>query len=1033
MLRAVIAFCLRRRGSVVALACAFLVYGVFAVRRAPLDVLPDFAPPEVVVQTEAPGLSAEQVEMLVTTPLEAALAGTGDLEAIRSQSIQGLSVITAVFGEDTDVYRARQLLGEQLAQVALPSGVALPKLTPLSSATMDLLKVGLVSDTLSPMELRDLADWTIAPRLRAVSGVSSVTVMGGEVRQLQVQLDLERLAQADVSVDEVLEAARQASAVVGAGFVETAAQRVLVQTRGQALDPEAFGQTFVALRDGRPLRLADVARVTEGAALRFGDCLVQGRPGVLVKTLSQYGANTLEVTLAVERALAELQPTFDAAGVEVFPRIHRPANFIETSVGNLGHSLLVGAGLVALVLLLFLFDVRAALISMTAIPLSLLAAVVGLEKLGMSLNTMTMGGLAIAIGEVVDDAIIDVENIVRRLRENALLEAPRSAFRVVLDASLEVRRSVVYATFVVVLVFVPVLTLPGLQGRFFAPLGVAYILAVLASLFVALTLTPALGLLLLARRRHDRTEPRIASAMKRVYVALLTPVVERPVLAGAGAVLAGAAAVAALSGLRGEFLPEFREGHFVLQLSMAPGGSLPELSRIGRRVSERLLTNPHIATVEQQVGRAELSEDPWGTHRSEFHIELQRLEPDVEAGVADEIRAVLRGIPGIQYELLTFLEDRIGESISGETAPVVVNVFGEDLDLIDAGADRVSAVLAAVPGVLDLQRGSLPGMPSIEVDLDRARLLEHGLTPLRVMEVLRTAYQGEVVTQLHEGSRTLDAVALLAPGQRRDPELVSRLPLRSSTGALVTLGELADVHLTTGRFMLLREGGRRRQTVTCNVADGDISAFVAEARSRLESTVLPSGTYWELGGAAAEEHAARRDLLLHAGLATLGVLLLLAGAFHHWRNVLLVLVNLPFALVGGVLAVRFSGGALSMGSMVGFVTLFGITLRNSIMLTSHFEHLVSEEGQLLGRATIVRGARERLLPILMTALVTGLGLLPIALGSGSAGREIEGPMAIVILGGLGTSTLLNLLLLPALALRFGRFGLDQGAVAASGV
>ena len=1022
MLNALVAFCLRRRGAVVALACALLGYGIFVTKDAPLDVLPDFAPPQVVVQCEAPGLSAEQVETLVTAPIESALSGAGSLDSIRSQSIQGLSIVTATFREGTDVYRARQLLSEQLTQVAseLPDGVQSPKLTPLTSATMDLLKLGLLSEKMPSAELRAFAEWTIAPRLRAVPGVSSVTLFGGDIRQFQVEIDPERLAALGVALEEVLDATKQATAIRGAGFVETAAQRVLIETRGQTLTPAELGQTLVAWRDGKPVTIGDVARVVDGASVKFGDCLIQGKPGVLVKLASQYGANTLDATHAVEAALAELEPSIRAAGIDLYPRIHRPANFIETAVTNLGHSLLIGAGLVALVLFLFLLDLKAALISLTAIPLSLLTAVIVLERLGLTLNTMTLGGLAIAIGEVVDDAIIDVENIVRRLRQRA---EGQSLFQVVLDASIEVRGSVIYATFVVVLVFVPVLTMSGLQGRFFAPLGIAYIFAVVASLVVALTLTPALALLLLGRRKNvEKSAPRLVLALQRGYAAVLRRVIGHPWLVGGSALVILGGAVAAVPYLGGEFLPDFREGHFVLQLSMAPGGSIDALRRVGVHVSEVLLANPHIDTINQQIGRTELSEDPWGPHRSEFHIELKKLDPEVEAGVGDEIRAELEKIPGITFELLTFLGDRIGESISGETAQVVVSLYGDDLDLLDAKAADVARALGSVRGAADVQRGSLAGMPSLEVELKRDRLVACGFTPLQVMEAIQTAYEGRTLAQVHDGPRAIDVVAILPESRRADPEGVALLPLRAPDGTLVPLRELADVHLTTGRYMLLREGGRRRQTVTCNVTGRDVSSFVAEAKPRVAADVpLPAGSYLVWGGAAEQEHAAKKELMLHGALAGLGVLLLLSGAFGSARNLLVVLSNLPLAFVGGVLAAFMTGGTLSMGSLVGFVTLFGVTMRNSIMLLSHLKHLVTSEGVTFGVDAVVRGACERLLPIVMTALVTSLGLLPIALGSGSAGREIEGPMAVVILGGLATSTLLNLLLLPTLALKFGRF------------
>jgi CzcA family heavy metal efflux pump len=1035
VLRALVAFALRRRGSLLGLAAALVVYGIFVAQRAPLDVLPDFAPPKVEVQCEAPGFTAEQVERLVTTPIEAALAGAGDLEVIRSTSSQGLAVIDAIFRDGVDIFRERQLLAEQLAQVqsSLPEGVGPPKLSPLTSATMDLLKFGLVaragaqrqgSPASDPRELRAFAEWTLAPKLRAVPGVASVTLFGGEVRQWNVEVDPVRLAAAGVALDELAAAVRAATGVRGGGFVENASQRIVVETRGEALTAEELGAAVIRVQAGVPLRVADVATVVDGVAPKFGDCLIGGEPGVLVKILSQYGANTWDVTKRVEAALEELKPAIEALGADYHPRLHRPADFIEISLENLGHSLLIGAAMVAVVLFLFLLDVRVAFISMTAIPLSLLAAVIALERLGFTLNTMTLGGLAIALGEVVDDAIIDVENIVRRLRENAALAAPRRLLDVVFDASLEVRGSVVYAAVVVVIVFVPVLMLSGLQGRMFAPLGLAYVFAVVASLAVALTVTPALALVLLGRRHGvEKPAPLFIRALGRGYEALLRPVLARPWIAVALALLLAAAAAAVVPALGGEFLPEFREGHFVLQLSLAPGVSLDEMKRVGALVSRELLANPHVDTVEQQIGRAELSEDPWGPNKSEFHINLKPLPPEVEAGVRDEIDAVLKRLPGAQTELLTFLGDRIGETISGETAQIVVSLYGDDLDALDAIGDRVQQELAAVPGAVDVARGALGGTPSLAVELRRDRLARHGLSALAVLEAVELAFKGREVAQVHEGARVIDVALQLPEPWRRQPESVARLLLRAPSGELVPLEEVAHVDMTTSRPILSHEGGRRRQTVTCNVRGRDVTSFSDEARRRITAAVqLPAGSYFEFGGAAEQQRAAGRELLLHSGLAAVAIVLVLGGAFGSVRNLLLVLANLPFAFVGGVLAAWATGGTISMGSLVGFVTLFGVTMRNSIMLVSHLEHLVAAEGIPFGRDAVLRGARERLLPILMTAVVTTLALLPIALGRGSAGREIEGPMAVVILGGLATSTLLNLLLLPSLALRFGRFG-----------
>jgi CzcA family heavy metal efflux pump len=1030
MLQALVRFSLQHRVIVAVLACLLMVYGFFTEQDAKLDVFPNFVQPQVAIQTECPGLAPDQVELLVTVPLETAVNGLGGVEALRSESIEGLSVITVVFGEGIDVYRARQTLAEKISETAgkLPATVKYPRMTPLTSSTMDLLKLGLVSDRLSPMELRSFADWTLKPRLLSVPGVAKCSIFGGAVRQLQIQILPERLQAFGLAVPEVLAAARVSTAVLGAGYVETRNQRIMIQTEDQIITPEALGNVVVAHANGLSVRLQDVARVVEGAEAKYGDTVIQGRWGVLLTLASQSGANTLEVTRALEAALGEMKPGFEQAGIRVYPRLHRPATFIEAALSNMKQSLVLGGILVSVVLFLLLGSVRTACISLAAIPISLCLAVIVMEKLGISINTMTLGGLVIALGEVVDDSIIDVENIFRRLRENRLRPQPQPVFQVVLSASLEVRRAVVFATFIVALVFLPVLTLTGLQGAFFAPLALSYILAIMASLLVALTVTPALSFLLFGRGVKERPEPLLQRWLKAVYQRLLGLVAgwPRTVMVVAAVLCVGALALVPRGG---ELLPEFREGHYVLQVSSAPGTSLAEMLRIGSRISAELLKIPHVATVEQQVGRAELGEDPWGTHRSEFHVDLEPVTGEQEEKMAEAIRGVLRKFPGIQYDVMTFLGDRIGETISGETAPVVVNVFGDDLDVLDAKAREVVAVLNGVPGRADVQFKSLPGAPRVVVRLRPERLLQYGFRPVEVLEAVQTAYQGAVVAQTHRGSQVVDVAVILDEAERTEADSIGALQLRSAQGALMPLRQLAEIYPSATRFSILHEGARRRQTVTCATSGRDVASFVAEAKRQIAARVkFPAGTYVAFSGAAEAQARGQHQLLLHSAIAGLGILLLLSLVFRNWRNLLLVLVNLPFALVGGALAVWLSSvlgesneGGLTLGSLVGFVTLFGITSRNSIMMISHFEHLVKEEGMTWGIEAAMRGAGERLMPVLMTATVTGLGLLPLALGSGEAGREIEGPMAVVILGGLITSTLLNLLVLPTLALRYGRF------------
>jgi len=1029
MLNAIVSFSLRHRGLVLALALVVLGWGARSAYHAELDVFPDFVPPLVVVQTEAPGLSPGQVELLVTRPIESAVNGLGNMESLRSESIQGLSVITCIFKEGTNLLMARQFLAEKLAELggSLPAGVKTPKMTPLTSATMDLLKIGLVSEKMSPMQLRTWADWTLKPRLLAVPGVAKCSSFGGEVRQLQIQVKPDRLAAFGLSITDVFNAARLATGVTGAGLVENDNQRIQIQPEGQATTADELAQAVIrAGSNGAPVRLSDVATVIEAGEPKFGDCVIMGKPGVLLTMTSQYGANTMDVTRRLESAIEGMKPAIAHTGITLYPSLHRPATFIETALGHMKASLLLGAVLVALVLLLFIGNLRAALISLTAIPLSLLGAILVMERFKIGLDTMTLGGLAIAIGEVVDDAIIDVENIFRRLRSNRLQDQPTPVMKVVLEASLEVRTAVVFATFVVALVFLPVLSLGGLSGKFFSPLALSYILAILASLLVAITVTPALCLVVFRRGVPDHREPRIQHWLKAGYTAVLRLLARHPALVGIGvaAVLAGSLIV--LPKPTGEFLPEFREGHLVVGLDAAPGTSLPEMKRLGAAVQNKLLEIPGIATSEQQIGRAEKGEDAWPPHRSEFHVEFKPgLSGEDQEKTADALRDVLKEIPGIHWTAASFLADRINDSLAGETAPVVLNLFGEELDVLDAKTHDILKLLQGIPGAGELKLSAPPGGPRLEIRLRPERLTAFGFRAGEVLEAVQTAYQGATAAQIYESNQVSDVVVILDEALRRDPETVGALPLTSATGRRVTLAELADLSLTTGRYSILRDGGRRRQTIACRpqISPG---AFVAEARRRLTAQMtLPSGCYWTFEGTAQAEEDATRQLVLHSGVGALGIVMLLGMVFRNTRNLTLVLSNLPFALVGGVFAVACASLGLTLGSLVGFVTLFGITTRNSIMLLSHYDHLVRKEGCVWGLETALRGAAERLTPILMTALVTGLGLLPLALGRHDAGREIEGPMAIVILGGLASSTALNLLVLPVLALKFGRFGEAQ--------
>ncbi len=1024
---ALVAFAIRFRGVVLALSIALLGYGLFALGEAKYGVFPEFAPPQVTIQTEAPGLSPEHVEILVTQPIETSINGLAGVESLRSSSIQGLSVITVIFQPRSDIYRARQLVTERLAAVAarLPQGVQPPSMTPLTPLAGTVLVIGLTSDQRALMDLRTIADWTVARRLLAVQGVAQVSIYGKDVRSLQVQVRPDDMVRFRVGLNDVLAAARKATGVRGAGFIDTANQRITLQTQGQSLTPEQLARTVLLHEGGASVVLGDVATVITAPEPPIGAALIDGVPGIMLMVSQQYGANTREVTTRAEAALQELRPGLEADGIQLHADIFRPANFIDAATGNVLNALLIGGALVVVVLYLFLFDWRTSIISCTAIPLSLIAAVLALQWLGETLNTMTLGGLAIAIGEVVDDAVIGVENVVRRLRENGRAMTPKPEARVVLDAFLEVRTAVAYATFAVLLVFAPVLALSGIAGRLFAPLGIAYIFAVLASLAVALTVTPALSMLLLVGRSGGQPlyEPPAVRWSRRHYQALLRRIGRFPKLVMTAAAALTIAGAAMLPFFGGTFLPDLREGHLILHVSAIPGTSLDESLRIGKLMTDTLRDIPGVRRVAQHAGRAEAGIDTVGPHSSEFEIDLEPgLSGQAQTAAEARIRAALADFPGVSFSSKTYLTERVEETVSGFTAAVVINIYGPDLDSLERAARDVARELDEVAGAIDVQQRSPTGMPQVNVTLRPADLQRWGLDAVEVLEQIRAAYQGDVVGQGYEGNAVFNVIVILDGRARARLTQIGDLPVRTPSGAYILLKQVADVYETSGRYQIQHQNAQRVQTVTANVSGRDLESFVAAAKRKLAREVaLPPGAHVEFSGAAEAQARSRRDLIVNSLLAGTGIIVLLSMVTGHWRNLLLVMINLPFALVGGVLALALTGGVLSLGSMVGFVTLFGITLRNSILMISHYEHLVLVDGRVWNPETAIEGAADRLVPILMTSLVTGLGLLPLAIGAGEPGREIEGPMAIVILGGLMTSMALSLLVLPTLALRYARF------------
>jgi CzcA family heavy metal efflux pump len=1037
----IIRFSIRFRGIVISLACILVAVGAYALGDGKLDVFPEFAPPQVSIQTEAVGLTPEQVEILVTRPIENAINGAPGVEKLRSSSIQGLSVVTVIFASSSDIYRDRQVVAERLAAAAqeLPQGIEPPIMTPLTSSTSRMLVIGLTSQTRSLRELRDVADWIVRLRLLAVPGVASVTVFGADKRSIQIQVHPDELIRFGLALEDVVSAARRATGVRGAGFIETTNQRIVFQTEGQSLTPEDIGRTVLLSRGAASVTLSNVADVVEAPEPAIGGASIQGEPGVILNVTEQYAADTVDVTKRAEAALEELRPSLVADGIMLQPDLFRPANFITIATTNLRDSLILGAVLVTIVLFLFLFDLPSAAISCVAIPLSLLAATLVLEGLGITLNTMTLGGLAIAIGVVVDDAVIDVENIVRRVRENARLAAPRPFAHVVLDATFEVRSAVVYATFAVILVVFPVVTLSGLAGRLFAPMGFAYALAVLASLIIALTVTPALATTLLPGRIRPRDPPMVRWA-RATYEMLLQRLAKRPRTVMATAAVFTVAGCTVLPFFAGEFIPELKEGHFVVHMSAVPGTSLEQSLRIGSRVADALLRLPAVHAVAQRAGRAEQSsEDTWGPHYSEFEVDLK---PEVSGNDAEtaqaDIRHAFANMVGVNSSVMTFLGERIEETLSGYTAAVAINVFGNDLNALDRKAQEIARVVGEIQGATNVEIQSPPGLPQLTISLRKPDLERWGFDAVTVLDLIRIAYQGEIVGQTFKGNEAFHVITILDTTSRDDVAKIGELPIRSPRGSYVALKQIADIHEATGRYQVLHEGARRVQTVTANVTGTDIPSFVKTAKAAIaEKVQLPSGIYIQFAGMAEAQARSQRDLVFDSLIAGVGIILLLAIVTRNWRNLLLVLVNLPFALVGGVLAVFLTGGLLSLGAMVGFVTLFGITLRNSILMIAHYEQLVETGGMQWELKTAIKGACDRLIPILMTSIVTGLGILPLALGRDEPGREIQGTMAIVILGGLLTSMALNLLVLPTLALRYGRFEtahdeLEQMAVSGSG-
>ncbi|MBX9627514.1 MAG: efflux RND transporter permease subunit [Gemmataceae bacterium] len=1018
MLSSLIANSVRLRVVVVALSVVLLVVGSRSIRKAPLDVFPEFAPPLIEVQTEAPGLSTEEVEGLVTAQVELALTGLPGVKVIRSKSVLGLSQVVLVLDDGADPAKVRPQVQERVAAVAprLPAVARPPVILQTLSTTSRVMKIGVWSKTLSQRDLTEVVMWTVRPKLMAVPGVANVAVWGQRDKQFQVLVDPDRLRANNVTLDQVARAGADAVALDAGGFVDTPNQRLAVRHLPPVREAGDLARTVLDFRGGAPVRLGDVTEVAVGSPPPIGDAIINDGPGILLIVEKQPEANTLELTRAVERAIDALRPGL--AGVEIDPTIFRPATFIERAIDNLAHALLVGCGLVVVILVAFLFDWRTAVISLTAIPLSLVAALLAFAYSGATVNTMVLAGLVIALGEVVDDAIIDVENIARRLNLNRAAGNPESAFQVVLNASLEVRSAVVYASLIVVAVFVPVFFLDGLAGAFFRPLALAYVVAILASLVVALTVTPALSYMLLTGRTRHREEAPLARLLKRLYRPLLPPLVARPYLCLAALVAAFGLSGVAASRLGQEFLPEFQETDFLMHFVEKPGTSIEAMDRVTVRASKDLRAVPGVRNFGSHVGRAEVADEPVGPNFTELWISI---DPDADyQTTVKRIEDVVYAYPGLYRDVLTYLRERIKEVLTGAGATIVVRLYGPEQEMLRAKAKEVEAAMAAVPGVTNLKVEAQVLIPQIEVRLRPDAAERYGLTAGHVRRATTTLVKGLKVGEVFEGPKKFDVVVWGVASARADVAAVRALPIDTPAGVQVRLGDVAEVAVVPAANEVRRENASRRLDVTCNVQGRDLGSVARDVEEAVKAVPFPREYHPEfLGEYQARQESARRLYAL-AVLSVVGIVLLLFVDFGAWRPTLLVALTIPFALVGGVAAVLLTGGVLSLGGVVGFVTVLGIAARNGIMLVSHFRHLEAEEGVPFGPELVVRGAEERLAPILMTALATGLALLPLAVTGNKPGQEIEYPLAVVILGGLVTSTLLNLFLLPPLYAKFGR-------------
>lgn len=1022
MFNRLIHWSLNNRLLVVVGLVVFLVAATYTTMHMPVDVFPEFAPPQVVIQTESPGLAPEDVESLITFPIESAVNGTPGVDKVRSASSVGLSTVVIVFRWGTDVYVARQLVNERIQSVRdrFPIGTQAPAMLPITSAVGWMIKYSLQSDTRPSMDLRTISDWQIRPRILSLGGVASVVSVGGEVKQYQVLLDPDRMSAYHVSVTEVREALAKSNINVPGAFLQTPGQEYIVTGTARIQSLDDVRETIIKYVKGTPIFVRNVAEVKFGGEIKRGDGALNLKNAVIGTISKAYGADTLATTYKAEAALRDIQKQLPS-DVKMNMQVFRQADFIEGSIRNLNRALIEGGIIVTVVLFVFLMNVRASFISFLSMPVSLLAGVMVLKGFGVSLNSMTIGGLAIAIGEVVDDAIIGVENCFRRLRLNRELPNPRPTIDVVFEATSEIRNSVVYATYIVAIVFLPIFFLSGLEGRIFAPLGIAYLGSLMCSLLVAVTATPALCYLLIGNTKKELRESFIAHWLKKHYERLLHFTLRHVWRVVIAAVVLVCIALALIPFFGRSFMPEFHEGNFIVVQTTLPGTSLDESMRLGYLVRQKLLKYPQVVSISQRAGRSELDEDAQPPNFSEFDVKLdydrdRKMSPDE---LLRAIRADLSEIPGAIFNVGQFISHRFDEVLSGIRAQVAIKIYGEDLNKLRQLGQDVQRIMQGVKGVEDLALEQQINVPQLIVRVDRDKASRYGIKPGELAETVETLLNGATVSQVLEGRKSFDLFVRLQDSARNDAAsirniLVDAPALAKDGEAKVPLREVAKVEFEEKPYFINREDVQRRIVVSCNVAGRDLNSLIVEAQKKINEQVVPklsSGYFIQYGGQFESQQEAQRVLVLFGLGAVVGIFLMLYQAFGNSREALLVMLNLPLALIGGVIAIFLVGRDLSVPAMIGFISLFGIASRNGVILVSHYNQLRAQGKSL--HETVVEGSLDRLNPVLMTAATAALGLVPLLLGS-PTGKELEHPLAHVILGGLFTSTFLNMLLIPTL-------------------